>query len=47
MAYDSHANPLYFAMRFVDGLQDDIKSMVMIHHPSTLDTMCALALVQE
>jgi hypothetical protein len=47
LAYDSHANPLYFAMHFVDGLRDDIKSVVMVKQPSTLDTACALALVQE
>jgi hypothetical protein len=28
--YISDADPLYYAMRFVDGLQDDIKSMVVI-----------------
>jgi hypothetical protein len=31
----------------VDGPHDDIKSIVMIQRPSTLDTACALALVQE
>jgi hypothetical protein len=31
----------------VDGLHDDIKSVVMIQRTSTLDTACALALVQE
>lgn len=34
-------------MRFVDGLCDDIRSMVMIQCPSTLDSACVLALVQE
>jgi hypothetical protein len=34
-------------MRFVDGLREDIKSIVMIHRPATLDTTCALAMVQE
>jgi hypothetical protein len=34
-------------MRFVDGLRDDIKSIVMIQRPSTLDSAYALALVQE
>jgi hypothetical protein len=24
VAYESDANPLYYAMRFVDGLRDDI-----------------------
>jgi hypothetical protein len=34
-------------MRFVDGLRDDIKNMVIIQWPATFDTTCALALVQE
>jgi hypothetical protein len=34
-------------MQFVDGLCHDIKTMLMIQHPSTLDSACALALVQE
>jgi hypothetical protein len=34
-------------MCFVDGLRDDISSMVMIQHPSTLDSTYALTLVQE
>jgi hypothetical protein len=47
VAYESDANPLYYAMRFVDGLRDDSRSVVMIQRPSTLDSACALALVQE
>jgi hypothetical protein len=43
-AYECTDNPLYYAMRFVDGLRDDIKLMVMIQRP-TLDTACALAMV--
>jgi hypothetical protein len=46
-ACESNANPLYYAMCFVDGLHQDIKSMVMIQRPSTLDSAAALALVQE
>jgi hypothetical protein len=34
-------------MRFVDGLKEDVKSVVMIQRPTTLDVTCALALVQE
>jgi hypothetical protein len=45
LAYEVEPNPIYDAMRFVDGLTEDIKSIVMIHHPATLDTACALALV--
>jgi hypothetical protein len=45
--YESEANPLYYTMCFVDGLQYDIRSMVMIQRPPTYDSACALALVQE
>jgi hypothetical protein len=45
--YEANANPLHYATCFVDALRDDIKSVVMIQRPSTLDTACALALVQE
>jgi hypothetical protein len=45
LAYEVEPNPIYDAMRFVDGLTEDIKSIVMIHRPATLDTACALALV--
>lgn len=46
-AYESNADPLYYTMRFVDGLREDIKSVIMVQRPSTLDTACSLALVQE
>jgi hypothetical protein len=46
-AYESQDNPIYYAMCFVDGLRDDIKSMAMIQRLATFDTTCALALVQE
>jgi hypothetical protein len=47
VAYEAEANPLYYATRFVDGLKEEIRAIVMIQRPSTLDTACALALVQE
>jgi hypothetical protein len=47
LGYEASADPLYYAMRFVDGLCVDIRSMVMIQRPSNLDSACALALVQE
>jgi hypothetical protein len=46
-AYETVDNPLYYTMQFVDGLRDDIKLMVMIQRLSTLDTACALTMVQE
>jgi hypothetical protein len=46
-AYETDTNPLYYAMRFMDGLRDEVKSMVMIQRPRNLDEACALTLVQE
>lgn len=46
-AYEANHDPLYYTMRFIDGLRDDIKSVIMVHRPATLDTACSLALVQE
>jgi hypothetical protein len=46
-AYEAHADPLYYTMRFVDGLRDDIRSVIMVQRPTTFDTACSLGLVQE
>jgi hypothetical protein len=47
IAYGKHTDPIYFAMRFVDGLRDDICQAVHMHRPSTLDSACSLTLLQE
>lgn len=46
-AYHSVTDPLYYTMRFLDGLKDDIKNVVSVQRPSDLDTTSALALLQE
>jgi hypothetical protein len=46
-AYEANTDPLYYMMRFIDGLHDDVKVVIVVQRPSTQDTMCALALVQE
>jgi hypothetical protein len=46
-AYESRTDPLYYTMRFVDGLRHDIKAVIMVHHPPNLNVACALALMQE
>ncbi|XP_062198590.1 uncharacterized protein LOC133901296 [Phragmites australis] len=46
-AYDSIPDPLYYTTRFVDGLKDEIKSIVMVQRPIDLDTACTLAALQE
>lgn len=47
VAYGHSTDPLYYTTHFVDGLHDDIHSVVMIHRPATLDSACSLAMLQE
>ena len=42
-----HPNPLYYTQRFIDGLHDEIKAVLLVQRPSTLDTACVLAQLQE
>lgn len=46
-SYSSDTDPMYFTMRFIDGLRPDIKSIVLVMWPQTLDTACTIALLQE
>ena len=46
-AYGGTREPLYYAMRFVDGLKDPIRAVVSMHRPKDLDTACLLAKLQE
>lgn len=47
IAYEHTTDPMYYTIRFLDGLRDDIRSVVQVQRPSTLDTACSLALLQE
>lgn len=47
VAYDSPPDALYFTTRFIDGLREDIKPSVAVQRPSTFDTACSLALLQD
>jgi len=38
---------MYYTIRFIDGLRPDIRATVLVQRPSTLDTACSLALLQE
>jgi hypothetical protein len=40
-------DPLYYTMKFVDGLRDDIKTVVMLQRPPDVDTAAVLAQLQE
>jgi hypothetical protein len=46
-AYSTISDPLYYTMRFIDGLRDDIKSVVLVQRPRTLDSAFVLAQLQE
>uniref|UniRef100_A0A0A9AK53 Retrotransposon gag domain-containing protein n=1 Tax=Arundo donax TaxID=35708 RepID=A0A0A9AK53_ARUDO len=45
-AYTSSIDPLYYTMRFIDGLKDVIKAIVLVQNVD-LDTACVLAQLQE
>lgn len=47
VTYEHNTDPLYYTMKFIDGLHEDIKSVILIQRPDNLDTDCALALLQE
>lgn len=46
-AYSTNRDPLFFTMRFIDGLRPDIKFVVLVQRPKTFDTAASLALLQE
>jgi hypothetical protein len=46
-AYNPNIDMLYYTTRFVDGLRLDIRSVVVVQRPQTLDTAYTLALLQE
>jgi len=47
LAYTRHTDPLFFAMRFMDGLRDDIRTAVHMQRLNSFDEACVLALLQE
>lgn len=46
-AYTTTPDHLYYTTRFIDGLRDDIRLVILVARPSDLDTACTLALLQE
>jgi hypothetical protein len=46
-AYNTISDPLYYTMRFIDDLRDDINSVVLVQRPRTLDSAIVLAQLQE
>lgn len=46
-AHDPHFNPMLVTHRFIEGLRDDIKAVVIMHKSLDLDTASSLAMRQE
>ena len=47
LAHDPTMKPAMITNRFIDGLREDVRSVVLLHRPVDLDTACSLALLQE
>lgn len=46
-AYTPNPDILSYVTRFVDGLRDDIRFVLLVQRPPDLDTACTLSLLQE
>jgi hypothetical protein len=46
-AYESPPSALHYVTRFIDGLKSDIRAVLLVHRPTTLDTAYTLATLQE
>jgi hypothetical protein len=44
-AYNPHPDKLYFTTHFIDGLREDIRSVVLVARPQDLDSACTLCFV--
>ncbi|XP_037416836.1 uncharacterized protein LOC119279846 [Triticum dicoccoides] len=47
LAHHTSWDPAFFVTQFMEGLQHEIRSVVVLHHPQTLDTAVDLACLQE
>jgi hypothetical protein len=47
LAHENQITTTMITTQSVDGLRDDIRSIVVIQHPLELDIVCSLALLQE
>jgi hypothetical protein len=43
--YNKGVDPVYFVTRFIDGLRPELRAVLLVQHPQTLDTACTLALL--
>lgn len=45
--YTPNPDNLSYTTRFIDGLRDDIRAIILVQRPPDLDIACTLALLQE
>jgi hypothetical protein len=46
-AYNNQSDPLYYIIRFIDGLREDLRPPILIQRPTSLDTAFVLTQLQE
>ena len=46
-SYCASTDPLFYTMRLIDGLRPNLKAMILVSRPQTLDAAICMALVQE
>lgn len=47
LAHEGQLTPAMITARFLDGLKEEVRSVVVIQRPNNLDAACSLALLQE
>lgn len=47
LLYNNSYDEVYVVTRFLDGLKEEIRSVIALHRPETVDTASALALLEE
>uniref|UniRef100_A0ACD5W733 Uncharacterized protein n=1 Tax=Avena sativa TaxID=4498 RepID=A0ACD5W733_AVESA len=47
VSYSDTTHPYLFLTWFIEGLRSNIRAVIMVQHPTDLDTACSLALLQE
>jgi hypothetical protein len=45
LLHDPSTSNVFFVARFLEGLREDIRSVIVIHRPQDMDTVCSLALM--
>lgn len=47
LAYEQSVPQVYFVQKFIDGLKDEVRRVVIVHRPQDIDTASLVSLLQE